>query len=167
MSPTDHTPVYSIIVAHDPNLLIGDSKKKDLPWHYPEDLNHFKRTTQGQPLLMGRTTFESLGSKPLPGRPCIVITSRKLDGVKCFKSVDEATNYFYTSEYQRIFIAGGARVYKEMLPVADELIITEIKKEYEGDVYFPEYRDQIGKTWREMEVTEHPEFTIRTYIRKS
>ncbi len=165
MSSPDKSPIYTIIVAHDPDLVIGDSAAQDLPWHYPEDLKHFKRTTMGQPLLMGRITFESIGGKPLPNRPCYILTSGKLEGVRCFSDHRQAMDYFYTSRYQRVFVAGGAGVYKTMLPHADEMIITEIKKRYEGDVRFPEYRHDIGTVWKETDRTEHPDFVIKTYIR--
>jgi len=154
-------PLFSIIAAHDPDLVIG--KNGDLPWHLPEDLKHFKKTTHGYPMLMGRKTYESIGSKPLPGRPCYVLTSRSLDNVTTFRTVDEAIKAFKQTDYQKVFIAGGGTVYEEMLYSADELIISEVKKRYEGDTFFPEYRHQIGKMWHEVKTEDQEDFTIRYY----
>lgn len=160
----DSTMRYTIIVAHDPNLVIG--KDGQLPWHFPEDLKHFKRTTMGQPLFMGRKTYESIGSKPLPGRPCFVLSSSaKYDNAKTFNTLEKALAWFEDSEYDRIFVVGGGRLYKRMLDEAVELIITEIKQPHEGDIFFPEYRDRIGTDWELIEHTEHPDFTIKTYSR--
>ena len=79
----------TIIAAHDPNLVIGN--KGSLPWHFSEDLKHFKKTTTGFPILMGRGVFEELGSKPLPNRQNIVLsTTRNYDNVACYSSLEQA-----------------------------------------------------------------------------
>jgi len=137
----------AIIVAHDPNLVIG--KDGDLPWHYTEDLAYFKKTTMGHPLLMGRRVFEELNEKPLPGRKNIVLSrSRTYDHVPTFASIDEALEYLKNEEIA--FCIGGGEIYRQILPRADKLFVTEIHQEYEGDTYFPEYRDQIGSAWKEI-----------------
>jgi len=152
----------SIIVAHDPNLVIGN--EGGLPWHYSEDLKFFKKTTMGSPVVMGRGVFEELNEKPLPGRENVVLSrSRSYDHVPTFKSIDEALEYL--SGEEQVFIIGGGEIYKQTIDRVDELIVTQIKKEYEGDAYFPEYRDEIGDTWREVWRKDHKEFSFVKYER--
>lgn len=144
-----------LIAAHDPNLVIG--RNGELPWHYSEDLKFFKRQTMGYPIIMGRVVFEELNEKPLPGRENIVLSkSKSYDHVKSFSSIDKALKYLIDSE--KVFIIGGGEIYRQTIDKADELIITEIKKEFKGDTYFPEYRDQIGLAWKEYWREEHKEF---------
>lgn len=151
-----------IVAAHDPNLVIG--KDGTLPWHYSEDLRFFKKTTMGAPILMGRGVFEELNEKPLPGRRNVVLSRiRSYDNVETFSSIEEALNHL--AEEEQIFVIGGAQVYNQLLNNADEMMITEIKKEYEGDTYFPEYRDEIGKVWRESWREEHKEMAFVRYKR--
>ncbi len=151
-----------LIAAHDPNLVIG--KDGTLPWHYSEDLKFFKRTTIGHPLLMGRVVFEEIDEKPLPGRENVVLSrSKSYDHVKTFSTIDAALDYL--SDHKKVFVIGGGEIYRQLLGQADELVITEIKKEYEGDTFFPEYRDQIGKTWKETWREDHEEFSFVKYER--
>lgn len=152
----------SIIVAHDPNLVIG--KDGELPWHFSADLKFFKKTTMGSPMLMGRGVFEELNEKPLPGRENVVLSrSQSYDHVPTFSSLDEALNYL--SDQEQVFIIGGGEIYKQTIDQVDELIITQVKKEYEGDTYFPEYRDMIGEIWEEVWKEEHEEFSFVKYKR--
>lgn len=152
----------ALIVAHDPNLVIG--KDGMLPWHYSEDLKYFKRVTMGRPLLMGRGVFEEIGEKPLPGRENVVLSrSRDYDHVPTFSSIKEALEYLKNEEI--VFVIGGGEVYRQLLPEADKLYVTEIHKEYEGDTFFPEYREDIGSTWQEAEREDHPEFSFVVYER--
>ena len=149
-----------LIAAHDPNLVIG--KNGELPWHYSEDLKFFKRQTTGHPIVMGRVVFEELNEKPLPGRENIVLSrSRSYDHVKTFRDINSALKYLKDEE--KVFIIGGGEIYRQTLDRADQLIITEIKKEYDGDTRFPEYRDQIGKRWKEDWRESHPEFDFIIY----
>ncbi len=151
-----------LIAAHDPNLVIG--KDGELPWHYKEDLQFFKKTTMGHPLVMGRIVFEELNEKPLPGRECIVLSrSKDYKHVPTFKSIDAALESL--SDKEKVFIIGGGKIYEQTLEKADQLIITEIKKEHEGDTFFPEYRNDIGKKWKETWREVHPEFSFVTYDR--
>ena len=144
-----------LIAAHDPNLVIG--KNGELPWHYSEDLKFFKKQTMGHPIVMGRIVFEELNEKPLPGRENIVLSrSKSYDHVKSFKSIDEALEYL--KEREKVFIIGGGEIYRQTIERADELIITEIKKEFEGDTFFPEYRGQNGSDWKEYSRKERNEF---------
>jgi len=151
-----------LIAAHDPNLVIG--KDGDLPWHYSEDLKFFKRTTMGCPLLMGRVVFEELNEKPLPGRENVVLSrSKKYDHVPTFSAIDDALNYL--GDHDKIFVIGGGKIYEQMIGLADQLIITEIREEYEGDTIFPEYRNDIDSVWRETWRESHEEFDFVKYER--
>jgi len=154
---------FVIIVAHDPNLVIG--KDGRLPWRIPEDLKLFKQTTLGHPLLMGRGVFEELGEKPLPGRENFVLTSRDYPQVTTFTSIPDAVKYFKDSNFELVFIIGGGKIYSQMMDVADRLIVTLVKESYEGDVYFPEYRNHIGTVWQEISRKEFELFELIEYKR--
>ncbi|MDR2912193.1 MAG: dihydrofolate reductase [Alistipes sp.] len=107
-----------------------------MPWHFSEDLRYFKRVTTGHAVVMGRRTFESLG-RPLPARVNVVVTrneSWSAEGVEVVHSFDEAVRRFPDA-----FVIGGAEIYRQALPVAEELYITRIDAEYEGDTRFPEW----------------------------
>lgn len=152
----------SIIVAHDPNLVIG--KDGELPWHFSEDLKFFKKTTMGSPMLMGRGVFEELNEKPLPGRENVVLSrSKTYEQVPTFSSIDEALDYL--SDQEQVFIIGGVEIYRQTIDKVDELIITQVKTKHEGDTYFPEYRDQISDTWKEVWREDHEEFSFVKYRR--
>jgi dihydrofolate reductase len=151
-----------LIAAHDPNLVIG--KDGELPWHYPEDLKFFKRTTMGCPLLMGRVVFEELNEKPLPGRENVVLSrSREYDHVPTFSTIDDALKYL--GDHDKVFVIGGGKIYEQLIGLADQLIITEIKEEFEGDTTFPEYRDDIHSVWKETWRENHEEFDFVKYER--
>ena len=95
-----------IIAAHDPNLVIGNNGT--LPWHFSEDLKHFKQTTSGFPILMGRGVFEELGSKPLPNRQNIVLsTTQNYDNVACYSSLEQALEAIKLEQPSKLFIIGG------------------------------------------------------------
>lgn len=152
----------SIIVAHDPNLVIGNDG--GLPWYYSKDLKFFKKTTMGSPILMGRGVFEELKEKPLPGRENVVLSrSRSYNHVPTFSSIDAALDYL--SDEEQVFIIGGGEIYMQTIDRADELIITQIKEEYGGDTYFPEYRGEIGEKWKEVWRENHDEFSFVKYVR--
>lgn len=152
----------TLIAAHDPNLIIGSNGS--LPWHYSEDLKFFKKQTMGHPIVMGRVVFEELNEKPLPGRENIVLSrSRSYDHVKTFESIDSALKYL--NDEDTVFIIGGGEIYRQTLPIADQLIITRIKKEYKGDTTFPEYRQEIGEKWKEVWREEHSDFDFIIYDR--
>jgi dihydrofolate reductase len=134
-----------LIVAHDQALVIGN--KGVLPWRLPEDLRHFKTTTMGHPILMGRGVWEELGEKPLPGRLNIVVSSKTWPNVLSFSSVDLALEHL--RDEPLVFVIGGAKLYASMLSRIDEMMITEVEGVHEGDVHFPEYRHDIGTVWME------------------
>ncbi len=123
------------IVAMSKNRVIGRQGK--LPWHYPEDLKFFKRTTLGHPILMGRATFDSIG-KPLPGRQNIVLSSTMAprEGVTVIRDASELPS---VCEKDTVFVIGGARVFEELLPRCDGLYLTYIDQDYDGDVLLPAF----------------------------
>jgi dihydrofolate reductase len=142
------------IVAMSANRVIGREGK--LPWHYPEDLKFFKRTTLGHPILMGRATFDSIG-RPLPGRQNIVLsrTMAPREGVTVIREVSELSQV--CGEAETVFVIGGARVFEELLPQCDGLYLTYITKDYEGDVLLPPFEHLF--TLKEIrEKTEDMEF---------
>ena len=128
--------MISIIVAIAQNGIIGD--KNSLLWHIKEDMRFFRTTTSGHAVIMGRKTFESLGSKPLPKRKNIVITRSDLtfEGALTAHSLDEAIAMAEGDE--ETFIIGGAQIYRAALAVADRMYITRVEHDYEGDTSFPE-----------------------------
>jgi dihydrofolate reductase len=127
--------IISVIAALSTHHVIG--KNNQLPWHLPADLAHFKAATLGKSILMGRKTYESIG-KPLPGRRNIVI-SRQLDfqakGSEVAHSFDEALALAGPAE--EVMVIGGSQLFKETLPRADQLYLTWVHGEVEGDSYFP------------------------------
>ncbi len=128
-------PRLTLIVAKAANNVIGHNNT--LPWHLPEDLAHFKRTTTGNPIVMGRKTFESIG-RPLPNRRNIVITRNPdwtAPGVEAAPSIEKALDL--CADATEIFVIGGAQLYAETLSKANRLIVTEIQREYPGDAFFP------------------------------
>ena len=142
--------MISIIVAVAKNGVIGD--KNSLLWHLREDMIHFRTTTSGHPVVMGRKTYDSIG-RPLPKRTNVVITrdtNLAIEGCTVVHSLDEAVAMFDKSE--EVFIIGGAQIYKQALPIADRIYLTVIDKEYEGDTSFPEID---YSTWNEISREEH------------
>lgn len=151
----------TIVAAHDPNLVIG--KDGGLPWRYPQDLKHFKKTTIDGTIIMGRGVFEELNEIPLPGRKNIVLsTTQEYPNVETHKSLEEALK---SSNQDEVFIIGGGVLYRQAIEMADKLIITEVHKEYEGDTYFPEYRGNIGSIWKEVSRDDQDELSFIVYER--
>ena len=160
--------MVSIIVAIAQNGTIGD--KNSLLWHIKEDMRFFRTTTSGHPVIMGRKTFESLGSKPLPKRTNIVITraDREFEGALTAHSLEEAIRM--AGEDEEIFVMGGAQIYCEALSVVDRMYITVVERDYEGDTSFPEID---FSQWKLVNVVRHERgeeyespFEFRTYDRK-
>jgi len=139
----------TIIVATDSQSGIGINNT--LPWHLPEDLAHFKRTTSGHTIVMGRKTFESIG-RPLPNRRNIVISRNPAwqhEGVESFTSLEAAQAALHGED---AFIIGGSQIYQQALPLADKLIVTEIGKEFTCDAFFPAIEPAM---WKETQREEH------------
>jgi len=142
-----------MIYARARNGVIG--KQGQLPWHLPEDLAHFKRTTLGQPVVMGRVTWESLPEKfrPLPGRSNVVVsrqTSFSAAGAQLASSLEAAMALFPPTEI--IWLIGGAQLYAQGLSIASQIVLTEIDADYEGDVYAP---SPSPNDWTETHRTSH------------
>ncbi|MCD9121554.1 MULTISPECIES: dihydrofolate reductase [Cupriavidus] len=132
--------LLTLIVARARNGVIG--RDNTLPWRLPEDLAHFKRTTMGAPVIMGRKTWESIG-RPLPGRRNIVVSRNpelRLDGAETASSLEDALRLCVGVE--QVFLIGGAQLYAEALPSADRLIVTEIDADIDGDAHFPDIDPQ-------------------------
>lgn len=129
----------SIVVAKGDNQVIG--RKNGLPWHLPSDLRHFKNTTRGGHVLMGRKTFDSLRG-PLPGRTHFIITRNAQfaapKGHYAFSSIEDAISAAESLGVATLFILGGAEIYSQALPITSEMIITEVHASPEGDTFFPE-----------------------------
>lgn len=126
-----------LIVARARNGVIG--YRNQLPWHLPEDLAFFKRTTLGAPVIMGRKTHESIG-RPLPGRRNLVVTrdaTRVFAGCENVGSLAEALARCAAQGVPEAFLIGGAELYAQGIDQADKLIITEIERDFEGDATFP------------------------------
>lgn len=142
-----------LVAAVARNGVIGDGP--DIPWRVPGEQRLFKELTLGHTLLMGRTTYDSIG-RPLPGRTTIVLTrtpgwSAPAEGVLVASSVSEALALAETLPGD-VMVAGGAQVYDALLPHADAMVISEIDLEPTGDVLFPSY-DAAG--WRETDREHH------------
>jgi dihydrofolate reductase len=124
------------VVAMTPSRVIG--RAGGLPWHLPEDLRFFKQTTMGHVVVMGRRTYDSIG-KPLPGRENWVITrGSAIAGTRCFSSPGEVTT---PADGRHLYVIGGASVYAALLPRCREILRTLLRREYEGDTFFPSYED--------------------------
>ena len=129
-----------IIAAVAENGVIGS--RNDIPWRLREDFQRFKRLTLGHPCIMGDATYESLPSRPLPGRENIVLTLNpdyRPPDVTLFRDFDEAIAYVRGKGEEKAFITGGATIYRLGLKVADILDLTRVHRAFEGDVRFPEY----------------------------
>ena len=137
-------PELVIIAAVARNGVIG--KDNRLPWHLPEDLRHFKATTLGHPVLMGRKTWDSLG-RPLPGRRNLVITRNPqfaAPGAEVYSGLVPALAACHDTA--RVFLIGGAELYRLGLPLASEMLLTEVDLEIDGDAHFPAW---IPAEWQE------------------
>jgi len=155
-----------IISAVSENGVVG--RDGELPWHYPEDMKHFRETTMGYPVVMGSTTYTSLPDdyRPLEGRKNIVLTRIGLDvpeSVELANSLEEAWRIAKETGKEKVFIIGGASIYEQTIDEADHMILTEIHQEYEGDTYFPEWSDQ---KWEEVERDDREELSFVEYVRK-
>jgi dihydrofolate reductase len=136
--------MITLIAACSENRVIG--KDGTLIWHIPEDLKRFKKLTLGNPIVMGRKTYESIG-KPLPGRTNIILTrdkNFKAENCLVYNKISDVLEIF---EKNNIFVIGGGEIYKQFLDRADRIELTLIHKNFDGDTYFP----QIGNDWEVIE----------------
>jgi len=135
----------SMIAALGNNRVIGLNNK--MPWHLPADLQFFKKTTLGSPIIMGRKTYDSIGC-PLPGRLNIILSrdeSLKIDGCTIVNNFHDALEA--AKDFDEVFITGGAYLYSKFLDKAERLYLTLIDGEFEGDTYFPDYTQY---RWKEI-----------------
>jgi dihydrofolate reductase len=143
-----------MIAAMANHRVIGKDQK--MPWHLPADLAFFKKTTLGNPIVMGRKTYESIG-RPLPGRLNIVVTHNanlNITGCEVVTSLDQAIAVAHekSPHSDELFITGGSHLYTSFLPQADRLYLTLIEATFDGDTYFPDYtHDQ----WHQLERIDH------------
>ena len=149
-----------IIAALNNKRVIGNDGK--IPWHVSEDLKRFKRLTLGHVILMGRKSYESLG-KPLPGRRNVVLTSRKIEGVETFSSIDKALAALQNQD--KVYVIGGGEIFKIFLERADEMCLTLIDNDLDGDTFFPQYDHLIGTQYRLMKEEKHKGFSFQDYSR--
>jgi len=140
-----------MIVAMAKNYVIG--KDNQLIWHLPEDLKRFKKLTTGHTIIMGRKTFESLG-RILPNRRHVILChdmAMKIENenIEILEDISMLEKYIQSEEEH--FVIGGATIYRLLMPYANKLYITKIEEEFEGDVYFPEIKEE---EWQELEREE-------------
>ena len=141
-----------LIYARARNGVIGNDNK--MPWHLPEDLAHFKRITLGQPVIMGRKTWDSLPERfrPLPGRLNIVVTRQpnwQAKGALRAPSIEDAMRL--CGDVPDAWIMGGAEIYRQAEPLASTAVVTEIDADFEGDAFAPD----LGAGWTECQRESH------------
>ncbi|HIP94094.1 MAG TPA: type 3 dihydrofolate reductase [Leucothrix sp.] len=142
----------SMIAALGKNRVIGNNNK--MPWHLPADLQFFKKTTMGSPIIMGRKTYDSIG-RPLPGRLNIVLSRNEnllIDGCTVVNSLEEAFVAVAPQNPDEIFITGGAYLYNKFIEDADRLYLTLIDEKFSGDTFFPDYTQY---DWKQIEKNNH------------
>lgn len=160
-----HMTHVNLIWAQTRDRVIGNNNA--LPWHLPEDMAHFKRLTQGWPVIMGRKTWDSLPPKfrPLPGRTNVVITRQpgwREDGAAPAASLADALELCRQSE--EVWVIGGAQIYAQAEPLAHRIEVTEIARDFEGDAFAPTLGPQWMETARENHVSSNGlKFSFITY----
>lgn len=147
---------WKAIAAMSLNRVIGH--QGNIPWHLPEDFRWVKECTSGQVIAMGRKTLESMG-RPLPNRTNVVLSRKDFNHPGCvhLRSFDELEQY---PTDKTVWIFGGAEIYRQSLPKTAEIYLTVVKREVEGDAFFPPFEDQFHRLDN---IKETPEFEIRHY----
>lgn len=148
--------MIGLVWAQSANGVIG--RNGMLPWHLPEDLKHFRSLTAGTTVLMGRRTWESLPPRfrPLPGRRNLVLSRTPQEGVEMFPDLQQAL----AAASEDVWVIGGAAVYRATLPIADRIVVTEIREPFEGDTHAPDVGrspDSVG-AWQESSSGLHYRF---------
>lgn len=152
--------IISLMVATAHNNVVGLNNR--MPWHLPADLQYFKKMTMGKPLILGRKTWDSIGGRPLPGRPHFVVTRQQdlaLKGATVVTSVEEALNAAQQwlaeqdSTAGEIMVIGGGEIYRQTLPLAQRIYKTQIELDVEGDTHFPEFDTS---QWQLVSEEPHP-----------
>lgn len=150
----------TLIAAVGRNRAIG--RDNEMPWHLPEDLAHFKQSTLGHIIVMGRKTYDSIG-RALPGRHTVVVTRQRdwsVEGVDVAGSLEAALDL---ASGEEVFVAGGGQIYAQALPRADRLLITEVDQSPAAEVFFPEVDQAV---WREVAREPRDGFAFVTYERR-
>ncbi|HEM3484223.1 dihydrofolate reductase [Streptococcus suis] len=161
------------IWAQDENGLIGKGDR--LPWSLPADLAHFKETTTGHTMVMGRITFDGIGKRALPNRHTIVLTTDKTyqlesERVTILHSVEDVLDW-YNKQEQTLFVLGGGQIFTAFAPYIEELIVTDIQGQFEGDIFFPgdfplgEFQLQ-SEQFRPKDEANSVDFIIKNYKRR-
>jgi dihydrofolate reductase len=163
--------IISIIAAMDRNRGIGVDNK--LPWRLSADLKRFRELTMDHHIIVGRKTFESIGS-PLPGRRMIVVTrdvNYKAEGCDVAHSVEDATRLARERGENEVFICGGAEIYAQTIGVADRMYLTLVDAEVSADTFFPEFDElewnQRESSYQQADDRNQYPFTFKLMIRKS
>ena len=162
--------IVSLIVAMDEERGIGVEGR--LPWHLPADLKRFKSLTMGHHLIMGRKTYESIGS-PLPGRTMIIVTrnpSYQPDGCMVARSLDTAIEFARMDLENEVFIIGGADLFEQAINLADRIYLSQVHATLPADVYFPKFSND---DWQEIKAELNPAdeknkyaFTFKIMVRR-
>ncbi|MEO0437091.1 MAG: dihydrofolate reductase [Pseudomonadota bacterium] len=165
-------PIAMIVAAADNDVIGRDNQ---LPWHLPADLAHFKRTTLGKPVIMGRKTFDSIG-RPLPGRPNIVVSRNenlKIEGVSTagdlHSAIGLANERALGTEAEELMVIGGAEIYRQALPLAQRIYLTRVHERPEGDavlIDIPEDDWSIERSERFPAEAERPAYSLLRLRRK-
>lgn len=154
-----------IIAAVSENFVIG--KDGRIPWHSNEELRHFRETTLGFPIIMGRKTWESIG-KPLDERINIVLTRNKFyksqfPQIYIFDSLQNALSYCEEKNFSKVFIIGGESIFYQSIAIADSIILSKMKMIVDGDVFFPKIEPNL---WELISSKDYTDFAVHHYIRK-
>jgi len=142
----------------------GIGKNSNLPWHVPQDLKNFKKLTLNSTIVMGRKTWGSLPLKPLPNRRNVVLSSNIIKNVESYNSVEQCIETLFNENIKKIFVIGGAQIYRHFFHLSDELHITLIDEETKGiDTYFPFSILTIGKIFNKVSEYELGENVLYTH----
>ena len=154
----------TIIAAVGQNSVIGS--KDGIPWNYPEDWKHFRKTTKGYPIIAGRKTYESFQVQPLPERLNIILSNdthyHAAGQALVFNSLELAFKRAEEENKGKVFILGGSQIYHQTMAVCDEMILTHIPKKVDGDAFFPQWNP---KEWKEVRSIQEGELIFATYSR--
>lgn len=157
------SPLRGAVVAMNKERIIGVDG--GLPWHYSADLKRFKERTMGSIIVMGRLTWESIGSKPLPGRRNIVISRSSVPGIECYQDIGQAMDACGDAD---IWFIGGGQVYRAVFPILNLLDVTLVPdKVYSSDVVtFPKINDEDWRVCQRAPIEADPRLINTIYVRR-
>ena len=158
-------PTISIIAVIGKNRELGKNNK--LLWNIPQDLKRFKEITSGHPVIMGKTTYQSIG-RPLPGRSNIIISrdkSLKVVGCTVVDSIAEAISFASINDKKEVFIIGGGQIYQQGIKFAVKLYLTVVDENADADTFFPEYSDFKKEIFRQENQAEELKYTFLELLR--